>query len=70
MIAAYASSDTAEFRRQTREVGEYWLRHGLAVEFIEVADSCHYDVVLGLADPDSELFTAFARLIGLRPSRA
>ena len=70
MIAAYASSDTAEFRRQTREVGEYWLRHGLAVECIEVADSCHYDVVLGLADPDSELFTACARLIGLRPSQA
>ena len=65
LIVAYASSDTAEFRRQTREVGEYWRRHGLATEFIEVADSCHYDVVLDLAEPKSELFLSCARQMAL-----
>ena len=65
LLAAYASGDTAEFRRQTREVGHYWRRHQLDTEIIEIAGRSHYDLVLDLADPQSELFRACARQMGL-----
>jgi len=65
LLAAYASADTAEFRRQTREVGEYWRRLRLDAEIIEIAGRGHYDIVLDLADPQSELFRACALQMGL-----
>lgn len=65
LLVAYARSDTSEFQRQTREVGEYWRRHDLATEIIEVPDSGHYDVVFDLADPQSQLFRSCARQMGL-----
>ena len=65
LLAVYASGDTAEFRRQTREVGEYWRRQQLDAEIIEIAGRGHYDIVLDLADRQSELFRACARQMGL-----
>ena len=68
LLAAYASGDTAEFRRQTREVGEYWRRQHLDAQIIEITGRGHYDIALDLADPQSELFRACARQMGLSPS--
>ena len=65
LLAACASGDTNEFRRQTREAGEYWRRQGLAAEILEVPGRDHYDIVFDLADPQSELFRACARQMGL-----
>ena len=65
LLAVYASGDTAEFQRQTREVGEYWRRQHLDAEIIEIAGRGHYDIVLALADPQSELFRACARQMGV-----
>lgn len=65
LLAAYASGDTDEFRRQTREVGEYWRRQGLRADILEVAGRDHYDIVFDLADEQSELFRACARQMGL-----
>ena len=65
LLAVYASADTAEFRRQTREVGEYWRRQRQGAEIIEIAGRGHYDIVFDLADPQSRLFRACARQMGL-----
>ena len=65
LLAAYASGDTNEFRRQTREAGEYWRGQGLAAEILEVAGRGHYDVLFDLADAQSELFRACVRQMGL-----
>jgi len=65
LLAVYATGDTVEFQRQTREVGEYWRRQHLDAEIIEIAGRGHYDVMLDLADPHSELFRACARQMGL-----
>lgn len=65
MLVAYASADTAEFQRQTREVGHYWKRQGMATEIMEIPDRGHYDVLLDLADPQSELFHSCARQMNL-----
>ena len=65
LLAVYASGDTDEFRRQTREAGEYWRRQGLPTEILEVAGRDHYDIVFDLADSRSELFRACARQMGL-----
>lgn len=65
LLAVYASGDTAEFQRQTREVAEYWLRQHLDADIMEIAGRNHYDVVLDLTDLNSELFRACARQMGL-----
>ena len=65
LLAAYATGDTDEFRRQTREAGEYWRRQGLPAEIMEVAGRDHYDIVFDLADAPSKLFRACARQMGL-----
>ena len=65
LLAVYASGDTAEFRRQTREAGEYWRRQRLDAEIIEIAGRGHYDIMFDLADPQSRLFRACARQMGL-----
>ena len=65
LLAVYASGDTAEFKRQTREVAEYWRRQHLDADMMEIAGRHHYDVVFELTDPNSELFRACARQMGL-----
>ena len=65
LLAAYATGDTDEFRRQTREAGEYWRRQGLPTEILEVAGRDHYDIVFDLADAQSALFQACASQMGL-----
>ena len=66
LLAVYASGDTAEFQRQTREVGEYWRRQQLDAEIIEVGDRGHYDCVLELANPQSVVFRATLALMNLK----
>lgn len=65
LIVAYADGDTAEFRRQTREVGNYWQDQGLPTHELAISDRCHYQIVLDLIDADSVLFRALARLMAL-----
>jgi arylformamidase len=58
LVCAYASGDTDEFRRQTREVAQHWQRHGLEASLIELAGRNHFDGAYALAEPDHPLFRA------------
>lgn len=65
LLAAFASGDTAEFKRQTREVAEYWSRQDLDSEVIEISNCGHYDIVLQLADLQSSLLRSTLTLMKL-----
>ena len=65
LIAAYAERDTDEFRRQTREVAEYWQGCGLPARLIELEQRNHFDGAFELADPAAPLFRACAAQMGL-----
>ncbi len=67
LIVAYADGDTAEFQRQTREVGHYWQAQGLPTQALVIPDRCHYQIVLDLAEADSVLCRSLANLMALVP---
>ncbi len=64
LIAAYAEHDTDEFRRQTREVTEYWKRCGLPTQIFELKGRSHFDGAFELADSAAPLFRACATQMG------
>ena len=60
-----AANDTAEFRRQSRAFAERWREWGIACSFEEYAGRNHYDLILDLADPPSELVARCLGQMGL-----
>lgn len=58
LVCAYASGDTDEFRRQTREVARYWRDRGLPAQLLELSGRNHFDGAYALAEPDHPLFRA------------
>ena len=55
LIVTWGGTETAEFKRQSRDYFSAWRQAGLpGVEF-EISDRNHFDIILDLADPDRDL---------------
>lgn len=65
VIFAYGDNETAEFKRQTDEYRDKLAGEGWDIEFAEVPDRNHFDVILDLADADSRLARAVLRQMSL-----
>lgn len=65
MLVAVGEKETDDYRRQSREVADYWRAQGNAAELFELKDRNHYDAVLEWADPASAVFRANCALMGL-----
>jgi arylformamidase len=56
LIAAVGGDESAEFRRQSREMAEHWRAAGVRSEYLEVQGANHFTVVEQLASPGTALF--------------
>ena len=65
LLACVGGLETAEFRRQSRAYAEAWRAKGLPGEYLEIAGTHHFDVVLELANSNSVLTAALLRMMGL-----
>ena len=65
LLACVGANETDEFRRQSRAYAEAWRAKGLPGEYLEIAGTNHFDVVLELARPDSLLTRTLLRMMGL-----
>lgn len=65
LLACVGACETEEFRRQSRSYAEAWRARGLPGEYLEIAGTNHFDVVLELAKPDSLLTRTLLRMMGL-----
>ena len=64
VILAYGDNETSEFKRQTHEM-QVWLQsQGIPVEFSEIAERNHFDVIMDLGHTDSWLFKQTAKQMG------
>lgn len=55
LIVTWGGSETAEFKRQSRDYFDAWTRAGLPGSAFEIFDRNHFDIILDLEDPDREL---------------
>ena len=62
-IVAWGEVETAEFKRQSYDFAARLGRAGTRCETIEVAQRNHFDVILGLADPQDPLGRAVTALM-------
>jgi arylformamidase len=62
-IVAWGGGETAEFRRQSRAYVEHCGAEGIDARPVELGGEDHFDAVLELADPDSELTRATVDLV-------
>lgn len=65
LLACVGATETAEFRRQSRSYADAWRAKGLPAEYMEIAGTNHFDVVMELAKADSPLTRALLRMMGL-----
>ena len=65
LLAVVGAAETAEFRRQSRSYADAWRAKGLQADYMEIAATNHFDVVLELAKGDSLLTQALLRMMGL-----
>jgi arylformamidase len=65
-VVAWGEIETAEFERQSLEFASGWAALGHPVDVFEVPGRNHFDVILELADPGTQLGAAAYRLLGLR----
>jgi len=59
------AKETADYRRQSREVAAYWRGQGNVAELFELSGRNHFDAVIEWADPTSALFRATVTMMGL-----
>ncbi|OVZ64716.1 hypothetical protein CDO44_00430 [Pigmentiphaga sp. NML080357] len=64
VVVAVAAGDTDEFRRQSREVAQYWRERGLLASEHVFEGRHHFDVILDLCDRSSPLYRAVMELAG------
>lgn len=64
-LVTWGGSETAEFKRQSRDYALALEQHGCEVSAFEVADRNHFDILCDLNDPTRALSRATAQLIGL-----
>ena len=65
-VVAWGSNETSEFRRQSVDFAAGWSALGHPVDVFEVPERNHFDVILDLGDPATQLGAAAYRLLGLR----
>ena len=58
LLVAVGKNETDDYRRQSRELAEYWRAQGNESEWMELPGRHHFDAVLEWADPGSKLFAA------------
>jgi arylformamidase len=58
LLVAVGEKETEDYRRQSRELAEYWRSHGNAATLLELKGRHHFDAVLEWADPASGFFRA------------
>jgi arylformamidase len=63
-IVAWGENETSESKRQSKSYAARLHDAGFAVSAFEVAGANHFDIVLGLADPQTPLGRATLELIG------
>lgn len=63
LIVSWGGSETAEFKRQSRNFAAAWEAKGFPVTCFEETDRNHFDIVLDLADPASRLASKTVALI-------
>ena len=69
VIAAVGENETAEFKRQTEEYADMCRAAGLRCADFIVEDRNHFDVVLDLANPETQLGRlALAQTLGRKPT--
>ncbi|HXN20310.1 MAG TPA: alpha/beta hydrolase [Candidatus Binatus sp.] len=64
VIVAWGENETSESKRQSKSYASRLHDAGFAVSAFEVAGANHFDIVLGLADPQTPLGRATLELIG------
>lgn len=57
LVAAVGGDESAEFRRQSREIAENWRKVGLNADYEAIAGTNHFTVVDELVRPDSAMLT-------------
>ncbi len=65
LLVAVGAKETADYRRQSREVAAYWRGQGNVAELFELSGRNHFDAVIEWADPTSALFRATVTMMGL-----
>jgi arylformamidase len=55
LVVSYAPSETDEFKRQSEAYMAAAMARGCPVRFVLMPGTSHYDIVFGLADPESPL---------------
>jgi arylformamidase len=65
IIVSYAPSETDEFKRQSEIYMAAAMARGCQARFVQMPDTNHYDIVFGLADPESPLAQAVIEAMGL-----
>lgn len=63
-VIAYAGGEADGFKRQSAQYHRLWREAGFRSELIEVPGRNHFDVILDLAEEDTQLSRALLRLIG------
>jgi arylformamidase len=58
LLVAVGEKETEDYRRQSRELADYWRGHGNPAVLMELEGRHHFDGVLEWADPASAFFRA------------
>ena len=64
-ISAVGGDESAEFRRQSRELAEAWKQAGGAATFVEVSGRNHFTIVGDLVQPDYVLLRRLKSMMGI-----
>jgi arylformamidase len=65
IVVSYAPSETDEFKRQSEVYMAAVMARGCPVRFVPMPGTSHFDMVFGLADPQSPLAQATIETMGL-----
>jgi arylformamidase len=65
IIFSYAPSETDEFKRQSEVYMAAAMARGCGVHFVPMPGTNHYDIVFGLAEPESPLAQKVIEVMGL-----
>jgi arylformamidase len=66
VAVTWGEVEPSEFGRQSRELAAAWVARGGEATAFEVAARNHFDIVLGIGDPTTEVGRAARALLGVR----
>ena len=65
LLVAVGAIETEDYRRQSRDLSNYWRAQGNEALLMELQGRHHFDAVLEWADPASEVFRASRTLLNI-----